>query len=86
MILKYLPYLLTGGILVSIVSYWMVTQAELKQLKAEKLALGVSLNTCRAAALNIAEDKESDATIDNLPAGDLSSVPDRWLRGASSPE
>ena len=77
--LRYIPNILAAGALAGGIGYVWALKRSNALLASENAALTLELTGCEARAANVAEDKESDDEIDNIPDDGLRSVPDRWL-------
>ena len=76
--LRFLPYA-ASGVLVGVLA-WFIHVGQADKYQAQIEALDLSLRNCRAATLNIEEDKKSDQEIDNTDLNNFV-IPDSWLRG-----
>ena len=76
---RFIPHIIALGAVLVAVAYVMVLRADNATLEAKNRALTLMLAGCEARLKNVAEDKESDNEVDNIPDDELRSVPDRWL-------
>lgn len=72
-----------GALLAALVATGSGLRYQSKQLDALRgvvLGLQIELATAKAVATDLMEDKQSDATVDNIPDSGLNSVPPWWMR------
>jgi len=86
MILKALMAALLATLLFGVVQTLSLAQEKNLRVAAEirNTSLTLLLKGCRARAINLTEDKESDNAVDNLTDNELRVVPNRWLRGGTA--